>query len=83
LLATSAVLGSSISRYAWSIQRGFYHPMLLIAIAIYGGMLLGSLEVDSAILFGEFLIEKRFSVGLYGALAVAAALVGILRGADG
>lgn len=82
LLATLAVLGSSVGRYAWSIQRGLYLPMLSIAIAIYGGMLLGGLQVDSDSLYGELLIEKRFSVGLYAALAVAATLIGILRGAD-
>lgn len=82
LLATLAVLGASVGRYAWSIQRGLYLPMLSIATAIYGGMFLGGLQVDSASLYGEFLIEKRFSVGLYAVLAVAAALKGILRGAD-
>lgn len=82
LLATSAVLGSSVGRYAWSIQRGLYLPMLLIAIAIYGGMLLGGLQVESASLYGELLVEKRFSVVIYAALVVAAALIGRLRGAD-
>lgn len=83
LLATSAVLGSSVGRYAWSIQRGLYLPMLSIAIAIYGGILLGGLQVDTDSLYGELLLEKRFSVGVYAALAVAAALIGILRGAGG
>jgi hypothetical protein len=81
LLATMAVLGSSVSRYAWSIHRGVYIPMLSISIVIYGGMLLGGLQVDSASLYGELLIEKRLSVGFYTALAIAAALIGILRGA--
>lgn len=81
LLATSAVLRSSVGRYAWSIQRGLYLPMLSTAIAIYGGMLLGGLQVDTASLYGELLLEKRLSVGVYAALAVTAALIGILRGA--
>ena len=83
LLATLAVLGSCVRRYAWPIQRGLYLPMLLIAIAIYGGILLGGMQVDSASLYGELLIEKRLSVGIYAALAIAAALIGILNGAAG
>lgn len=77
LLAAFAVLASAVARDAWSLRRRWYLPMLLLALAIYGALLLLGLAADPSKLYGEMLDEKRASVGTCLALTAVAVLIGV------
>lgn len=76
-LAAMAALTSAIARDAWSLRQRWYLPMVLLALAIYGALLLLGMVADSSKLYGELLAEKRFSLSTYLTLTVVAALIGV------
>jgi hypothetical protein len=77
VVAAVAVLTAAIARDASSLRRGWYLPMMFLALVIYFALLMASYFINSTTLYGEMLFEKQASVAVYLALAVLAAFIGV------